>query len=135
VHPLLEFIGEVDDAGKNTLMGSAKALLFPIDWPEPFGLVVIESLACGTPVVAYGVGSVPELLEDGVTGFMVDNQRAAIDAARNIGQIDRRRCREAFEERFTSRKMAERYLAVYREVVTSPTQQEMPSDFAGATIK
>jgi glycosyltransferase involved in cell wall biosynthesis len=134
-HPLVEFIGEVDDASKNTLMGGAKALLFPIDWPEPFGLVVIESLACGTPVVAYGLGSVPELLEDGVTGFMVGDQPAAIEAARRVGQLDRRRCRQAFEERFTSRRMAERYLAVYRQLRATPSQQEMPTDFAGASIE
>jgi glycosyltransferase involved in cell wall biosynthesis len=134
-HPLVEFIGEVDDAGKNTLMGGARALLFPIDWPEPFGLVVIESLACGTPVVAYGLGSVPELLEDGVTGFMVDNQEAAIEAAKNIGRIDRGRCRRAFEERFTSRKMAERYLAVYRQLLNPPSREETPTDYAGASIK
>jgi glycosyltransferase involved in cell wall biosynthesis len=118
-HPLVQFIGEVDDAHKNELLGSARALLFPIDWPEPFGLVVIEALACGTPVVAYGCGAVPELLEDGVTGFIVNDQRQAIEAARRVDNIDRRRCRQSFEERFTATVMAERYLTVYRSLVAA----------------
>jgi glycosyltransferase involved in cell wall biosynthesis len=116
-HPLLSFIGEVDDAGKNSLLGNAKALLFPIDWPEPFGLVVVESLACGTPVIAYRHGSMPELLDHGTTGFLVDNQDAAIDAARRIGEIDRRRCRDVFEARFASTTMARRYLSVYGQLM------------------
>jgi glycosyltransferase involved in cell wall biosynthesis len=116
-HPLVRFLGEVDDAGKNGLLGGARALLFPIDWPEPFGLVVIEALACGTPVVAYGRGAVPELLEDGVTGFIVHDQAQAVEAARRIGCIDRRCCRQAFEQHFTATAMARRYLAVYRKLI------------------
>lgn len=116
-HPLVHFVGEVDDARKNGLLGGARALLFPIDWPEPFGLVVIEALACGTPVVAYGCGSVPELLEDGITGFIVHDQPQAIAAARRVGQLERRRCRQAFEQHFTATAMAWRYLAVYRSLV------------------
>jgi glycosyltransferase involved in cell wall biosynthesis len=115
-HPLVWFLGEVDDAGKNGLLGDARALLFPIDWPEPFGLVMIEALACGTPVVAYGCGSVPELLENGVTGFIVHDQAQAIEAARQVDRIDRRRCRQAFEQHFTATAMAQRYLAVYRKL-------------------
>jgi glycosyltransferase involved in cell wall biosynthesis len=132
-HPLVKFVGEVDDAGKNSLLGSAKALLFPIDWPEPFGLVVIESLACGTPVIAYPHGSVSELLDHQVTGYIVSDQRAAIDAARNIDRIDRRRCRRTFDERFTAKVMAERYLAVYRTLIDS--RRPMSLDWTPASAK
>jgi glycosyltransferase involved in cell wall biosynthesis len=118
-HPLVRFIGEVSDGEKDQLLGNARALLFPIDWPEPFGMVLIESLACGTPVVAYGHGSVPELLEHGVTGFVVHDQQGAIEAARSIGTIDRAACRQAFEDRFTSTRMARQYLAVYRSLSQS----------------
>jgi glycosyltransferase involved in cell wall biosynthesis len=114
--PLVTFEGEIDDAAKNHFIGNARALLMPIDWPEPFGLVMIEALACGTPVIAYGNGSVPEVIEHGVTGFVVQDQEQAIAAARNIGQIDRRRCRQAFEQRFSARVMARRYLEVYHEL-------------------
>jgi glycosyltransferase involved in cell wall biosynthesis len=88
----------------------------PVDWPEPFGLVVIEALACGTPVIAYGCGAIPELLDDGVTGFIVQDVHQAIAAARRIAQIDRSACREVFERRFTSDVMARNYLALYREL-------------------
>lgn len=118
-HPLVQFIGEVGDHQKNELLGHARALLFPIDWPEPFGMVVIEALACGTPVVAYGHGSVPELLKHGVTGFIVRDQDEATAAARDIDRIDRRACRQAFEDSFTSTRMARRYLAVYRTLARS----------------
>jgi glycosyltransferase involved in cell wall biosynthesis len=118
-HPLVTYLGEVDDAAKDELLGNATALLMPIDWPEPFGLVMIEALACGTPVVAYRHGSVPELIEHGVTGFVVDDQQQAIEAARQVGRIDRRRCRDVFEQRFSSRVMARRYLDVYRQLVAA----------------
>ena len=113
-HPLISFVGEIGDADKNDFIGNAKAFLMPIDWPEPFGLVMIESLACGTPVVAYGHGSVPEIIEDGVTGFIVHDQAQAIAAARDIAQIDRRACRDAFERRFTAPVMARNYVERYR---------------------
>ncbi|MGC4076232.1 MAG: glycosyltransferase family 4 protein [Rubrivivax sp.] len=116
-HPLVRFIGEVGDSEKNDLLGNARALLFPIDWPEPFGLVMIEAFACGTPVVAYRCGSVPEVLDDGVTGFIVDDQAGAVEAARRIGEIDRRRCRAEFERRFTVERMASRYVEVYRALI------------------
>jgi glycosyltransferase involved in cell wall biosynthesis len=122
-HPLVEFVGEIDEARKNDFIGNARAMLFPIDWPEPFGLVMIEAFACGTPVVSYSNGSVREVLEHGVTGFVVDNQAQAIAAARDIGRIDRCRCREAFEKRFTAQAMASRYLAVYRDLIDPPSQQ------------
>jgi glycosyltransferase involved in cell wall biosynthesis len=116
-HPLVDYIGEIGEAEKNAFIGNARALLFPIDWPEPFGLVMIEAFACGTPVVAYARGSVPEVMQHGVTGYIVDNQREAIEAARRIGEIDRRRCREVFERRFTADTMAARYLQVYQALI------------------
>lgn len=112
-HPLIEFVGEIGEAQKNDFIGRAKALLFPIDWPEPFGLVMIEAMACGTPVLAYRCGSVPEVLEDGVTGFIVEDQAQAIDAARRVHTLDRAVCRQAFERRFSAERMARQYLAVY----------------------
>ncbi|WBY01130.1 glycosyltransferase family 4 protein [Ramlibacter tataouinensis] len=115
-HPLVEFLGEVGDDRKNLLLGGARALLFPIDWPEPFGLVLIEAMACGTPVVAYGHGSVPELVEDGVSGVIVHDQAQAIEAARHIARIDRQGCRQAFEDRFTSATMAQRYVDLYGQL-------------------
>ena len=117
--PLVSFDGEIGDADKDNFIGNARALLMPIDWPEPFGLVMIEAMACGTPVIAYANGSVPEVLDDGVTGFIVENQEQATAAARNIGRIDRRRCRQVFEQRFAARVMARRYLEVYGELVTA----------------
>lgn len=115
-HPLIEYVGEIDDRSKNEFIGNARALLFPIDWPEPFGLVMIEAFACGTPVVSYGGGSVPEVMHDGVTGFVVADQQQAIAAARNIDTIDRRRCREEFERRFTAAAMARHYVELYRDL-------------------
>jgi len=124
-HPLVDFVGEIDEAEKYDFIGNARALLFPIDWPEPFGLVMIEAFACGTPVISYPNGSVCEIMEHGVTGFVAHNQEQAIAAARRIGEIDRRRCREAFEARFTAQAMASRYLAVYRGLIdTSPQKPE-----------
>jgi glycosyltransferase involved in cell wall biosynthesis len=115
-HPLVHYTGEIEERDKNEFLGRARALLFPIDWPEPFGLVMIEAMACGTPVVAYPGGSVPEVLDHGVTGFIVNDQQRAITAARNIDRIDRRRCRETFEKRFTATVMAENYLDVYKKL-------------------
>jgi len=116
-HPLIEYVGEIGDADKNDFIGNARALLFPIDWPEPFGLVMIEAFACGTPVIATRRGSVPEIMQHGVTGWIVDDPAEAIEAARRIDQIDRRRCREAFERRFTAAKMATRYVQVYQALI------------------
>jgi glycosyltransferase involved in cell wall biosynthesis len=117
--PLVEFIGEIDQARKNAFLGGARALLFPIDWPEPFGIVMIEAFACGTPVVAYAGGSVGEVMQDGVTGSIVTDQQQAIAAAEEIDRIDRHRCREVFEQRFTAQVMASRYLEVYRRLERS----------------
>jgi glycosyltransferase involved in cell wall biosynthesis len=116
-HPLVTFVGEIGEHAKNDFIGNAKAFLMPVDWPEPFGLVIIESLACGTPVIAYGHGAIPELLDDGVTGFVVNDQEQAIAAARRIGQIDRAACREVFDRRFTAEVMADNYLALYGQLV------------------
>jgi glycosyltransferase involved in cell wall biosynthesis len=116
-HPLVEYVGEIHEKDKNDFIGGARALLFPIDWPEPFGLVMIEALACGTPVISYPGGAVPEVLDHGVTGYIVNDQQQAIAAARRIDRIDRRRCRQVFEERFTATVMAERYIEVYRRLV------------------
>jgi glycosyltransferase involved in cell wall biosynthesis len=115
--PLVEFVGEIGERDKNDFLGNAAALLFPIDWPEPFGLVMIEAMACGTPVVAYPCGSVPEVVEDGVTGFVVADQDAAVRAVERCLGLDRRRVRQRFEERFIAARMADDYLAVYRRLI------------------
>jgi glycosyltransferase involved in cell wall biosynthesis len=114
---LVEFIGEVGGKEKDEFLGNAYALLFPIDWPEPFGLVMVEALACGTPVIAWPNGSVPEVIEDGVAGFVV---KEVEDAARVVGRLaslDRRRCREAFERRFTATRMGEDYVSIYEQLL------------------
>ena len=116
-NPLIEFVGEVDDAAKRDLLKDARALLFPIDWPEPFGLAMVEALACGTPVIARPLGSVPELIEEGRTGFMCWTVDEMIRACERIDTIDRRACRVAAETRFSHRVMAEAYLAVYRSLI------------------
>lgn len=102
----IQLVGEVDEIRKQPFLAGAAALLFPIGWPEPFGLVMIEAMACGTPVIAYRAGSVPEVVEDGVTGFIVDNEEQAIRAANELGRLDRRMVRARFEERFVASRMA-----------------------------
>jgi glycosyltransferase involved in cell wall biosynthesis len=115
-HPLVTFVGEIGDDAKDEFIGNALALLTPIDWPEPFGLVIIEALACGTPVIAYGHGAIPELVDDGRTGFVVHDQAQAIAAARQIRRLDRACCRATFERRFAAPVMAANYVACYREL-------------------
>jgi glycosyltransferase involved in cell wall biosynthesis len=115
--PLVEFLGELDDRRKNELLGGAAALLFPIDWPEPFGLTMIEALACGTPVIAWQHGSVCEVIENRVNGFVCDDVAAAVRAVDALGEIDRARCRRSFEERFTAGRMARDYLALYSQLL------------------
>jgi glycosyltransferase involved in cell wall biosynthesis len=115
--PFVEYLGEIDEAGKNEFLGRAGALLFPIDWNEPFGLVMIEAMACGTPVVAWRGGSVPEIITDGVNGVVVDDLEAAVAATARAVALDRRRCRAAFEARFTDERMARDYLAIYRALL------------------
>jgi glycosyltransferase involved in cell wall biosynthesis len=116
-HPLVKFVGEIGEHEKDEFLGNAIALLFPIDWPEPFGLVMIEAMACGTPVVAFRHGSVPEVLEDGVTGFIVDNIDDAVAATARCAQLDRRRIRARFEQRFSAERMASDYRRVYEQVM------------------
>jgi len=115
--PGVEFLGEADERQKQELLAHAAALLFPIDWPEPFGLVMIEALACGTPVIAFAHGSVPEIVEHGRCGFLVDSVEAAVAAVRRVREIDRGECRRVFEQRFTAERMAADYVAAYREVL------------------
>ena len=109
--------GEVNDAAKEKFLSHASALLFPIDWPEPFGLVMIEAMACGTPVIAFRAGSVPEVIDDGITGFVVDNEADAIAAISRLDQLDRRKVRTRFEERFTASRMAREYLRTYEALL------------------
>ncbi|CUT13579.1 Glycosyltransferase [Bradyrhizobium sp.] len=113
----VQLVGEVDDAKKQPFLANAAGLLFPIDWPEPFGLVMIEAMACGTPVIAYRSGSVPEVVEDGVTGFIVDGEEQAIRAVKELGRLDRRVIRARFEERFVASRMAREYDTRYRDLV------------------
>jgi glycosyltransferase involved in cell wall biosynthesis len=114
--PLIEFIGEIGDSEKSEFLGKARALLFPIDWPEPFGLVMIEAMACGTPVIAWRCGSVPEIINDGVTGFVVTSEDEAISAVGRAVALDRSAIRRVFERRFASTVMAHNYLDVYRQL-------------------
>ena len=115
----VEFVGEIGDHQKSDFLGGAEALLFPIDWPEPFGLVMIEAMACGTPVIAYDCGSVREVVEDGLTGFIVRNEDEAHAAVRRLHELSRARIRARFEERFSSFAMARRYLEIYQRLVRS----------------
>jgi glycosyltransferase involved in cell wall biosynthesis len=117
--PDATYLGPIDDTAKGALLGGARALLFPIDWPEPFGLVMIEAMACGTPVIAWKRGSVPEIVEDGVTGFVVSSEAEAVEALARIGQLDRRQVRRRFEERFTAERMARDYLAIYQRLLAA----------------
>ena len=116
-HSLVEYVGEVGGDTKDTFLGEAYALLFPIDWPEPFGLVMIEAMACGTPVIAYPRGSVPEVLEDGVTGWIVEGIEEAVQAVGRVSAISRTRCRQVFEKRFSASRMAQDYLRIYKSLL------------------
>lgn len=118
-HPLIDYIGEIGDAQKSEFLGNARALLFPIDWPEPFGLVMIEAMACGTPVIAWNRGSVPEVVDHGVTGYIVDSEEEALAALSKIDRIDRRTVRAVFERRFAARTMARSYLDLYARLLKS----------------
>jgi glycosyltransferase involved in cell wall biosynthesis len=124
-HPLIEMIGEIGEDQKEEFLGNALGLLFPIDWSEPFGLVLIESMACGTPVVAYNQGAVPEILEDGKTGFIVENQEEAVAAVNRLGSIDRKTCRQQFEKRFSAQRMAADYLRIYESIRSSQANNKI----------
>jgi glycosyltransferase involved in cell wall biosynthesis len=116
-NPLVDFIGEIGDREKSDFLSGAVGLLVPIDWPEPFGLVMIEAMACGTPVIAYNRGSVAEIVDDGLTGFVVEDEISAVAAVNRLADLDRREIRSTFERRFTARRMALDYLAAYRSLV------------------
>jgi glycosyltransferase involved in cell wall biosynthesis len=116
-HPLIHFVGELRDAEKDAFLGNALALLVPVNWEEPFGLVMIEAMACGTPVVAYRRGSVPEVIDEGVTGLIVHTVDQAVKALARISRLSRKRCRRIFEERFTASRMATDYVAIYERLI------------------
>jgi glycosyltransferase involved in cell wall biosynthesis len=126
-HPEVEYVGELGDRDKDAFLGGAAALIFPIDWPEPFGLAMIEALACGTPVIAWRHGSVPEVVDHGVTGFLCDDVASAVRAVAALDRIDRRACRRAFETRFTSERMARDYLALYDRVASGAARGRLAS--------
>lgn len=128
--PYVDFIGEIGEAQKTAFLGGARALLFPVDWPEPFGLVMIEAMACATPVIAFRCGSVPEVIDDGVTGFVVDDMDGAVAAAARVAEISRRGCRAVFERRFSSTRMARDYVETYRSLVQRRRGQRLTATIA-----
>jgi glycosyltransferase involved in cell wall biosynthesis len=130
--PWVEYIGEISEREKQELLGNAYATLFPINWPEPFGLVMVESMACGTPVIAFRCGAVPEILEDGITGYVVHTVDEAVDAVERVGSLDRRVCRRIFEERFSAKRMCRDYLRLY-ERLTQSTHAGTASVATGAS--
>ncbi len=115
--PGIEFVGELGEADKMAFLAGARALVFPIDWPEPFGLVMIEAMTCGTPVVAFRRGSVPEVIEDGVTGYIVEDVAEAVAAMSRLDRLDRGRIRAEFRRRFSARRMADGYVALYQKLL------------------
>jgi glycosyltransferase involved in cell wall biosynthesis len=126
--PLVDFIGEIGESEKGEFLRNAHALLFPIDWPEPFGLVMIEAMACGTPIIAFRGGSVVEIVEDGVNGFVVDSIDEAADAVQRIPLIDRRLCRRVFERRFSAQRMCWDYVSAYTRVAECAKPVESEGD-------
>lgn len=125
-HPLVDFIGEVGEKEKEELLGNALGFIYPIDWPEPFGLAMIESMACGTPVIAYNCGSVPEVVDDGLTGFGVNSQREAVEAVKKLSGLDRKKCRETFEKRFSVERMVDDYLMIYESMINEKDHNKIP---------
>jgi glycosyltransferase involved in cell wall biosynthesis len=117
-HPMIEFVGEIDESAKSEFLGHALALLFPIDWPEPFGLVMIEAMSAGTPVIAWRHGSVPEVIADGLSGFIVETLDAAVAAAHQVTSLSRMRVRQQFEHRFTAARMGRDYVDAYEALLT-----------------
>ncbi|MGH9406328.1 MAG: glycosyltransferase family 4 protein [Terriglobia bacterium] len=134
IEPLLdpafvEYIGEIGEHEKNEFLGHAFALLLPLDWPEPFGMVMIESMACGTPVIVFRRGSVPEVVDHGVTGYIADSVEDAVVAVRQVPRLDRRRCRRVFEQRFTAQRMTQDYVRAYKRL-----REEHPAKTAAAAV-
>ena len=126
-NPNVEFLGEINEQEKNEFLGKAYAYLFPIDWPEPFGVSMIEAMACGTPTVAFCRGSVPEVIDDGVTGFIVGNEEEAVKALERVSRLSRARCRATFERRFTACRMAKEYLSIYEALAGEGRQPQTVS--------
>jgi glycosyltransferase involved in cell wall biosynthesis len=124
-YPGVEFIGEINERQKASFLGNARGLLFPIDWPEPFGLVMIEAMACGTPVLAFREGSVPEIIDNGITGFVVDDVAEAVRRVGPLLALNRRRVRERFEQRFTADRMARNYMRIYQELVGTGARRRL----------
>jgi glycosyltransferase involved in cell wall biosynthesis len=133
--PGIEFIGEITESEKAEFLGEALALLFPISWPEPFGLVMIEAMACGTPVIAFPRGSVPEVVNHGVTGFIVETVGEAVAAVKEIDAIDRGLVRAEFERRFSVEVMAKNYELAYAEIQTMRGNLDMPDELEGVNGK
>jgi glycosyltransferase involved in cell wall biosynthesis len=133
-NPLVEFVGEIDEIGKASFLGDALALVFPIDWPEPFGLVLIEAMACGTPVIAFRRGAVPEIVDDGVSGVVVDDVESAVGALDRLRRISRFTVRRSFERRFTVQRMAQDYLSIYRRLlgIKDDTEPRPPTQVVAA---
>jgi glycosyltransferase involved in cell wall biosynthesis len=130
-HPLIEYVGEVGDREKEEILGDARAVLFPISWPEPFGLTMIESMACGTPVVAFNQGSVPEVIEHGKTGFLVSSLEEAVEAVKHIDQINRGACRAEFVRRFSADRIADDYARAYQQLAGLPAGLVAAGTLAG----
>ncbi|MFZ2138930.1 MAG: glycosyltransferase, partial [Xanthobacteraceae bacterium] len=125
--PGIEYIGEIKELEKSEFLGGASALLFPVDWPEPFGLVMIEAMACGTPVLAFRRGSVPEIIDPGITGMIVDSVDEAVRTLPRVLTLDRRKVRRRFEQRFSATRMAKDYLQVYHALLErTPTVEQVP---------
>jgi glycosyltransferase involved in cell wall biosynthesis len=133
-NPLVEYIGEISEREKSEFLGNAYALLFPIDWPEPFGLVMIEAIACGTPIIAYRMGSVPEIIDEGITGYIVDNVDDAVAAVQRAASLNRRICRRVFEERFSARRMCLDYLELYKGLCDRTPRRDVASAGEGVPL-
>ena len=133
--PGVEFLGEINDSQKSEFLGNAYAYIFPIDWPEPFGLAMIEAMACGTPTIAFNCGSVPEVIDEGVTGFIVNSEEEAVKALQRIPDFNRARCRATFERRFSVCRMAKDYLSIYQALIgDSPQTQTVSSIDLSTTV-
>jgi len=134
--PGIEYVGEIDDRNKSAFLSGAIGLLAPIAWPEPFGLVMIEAMACGTPVIAFNRGSVPEVVDAGLSGFIVEDEDGAVDAVARLPELSREKIRRRFEQRFTARRMAQDYLAVYGSLMerTTPRLLDMLTPVRAASL-